>query len=248
VESVKTALGVLEAVGKLGAVGVGELARLTDEPKSTVQRCLTTLYESGWIAPLDSTGRRRWTMTTKLLTMARSLEPVASLRDVAYPEMEQLRAETQETIHLMVREGDYVVLVERLESPLIVRTVSYVGARAPMHVTSNGKAILANLPGPDRDAYLAGKLEAATAKSLCQPEALRSDLALTAKRGFALSDGERDLEVRAVAAAILSERGRPIGAMSISCPAYRLPPERVEYLGPLVAAAAQRVINELARR
>jgi IclR family acetate operon transcriptional repressor len=146
----------------------------------------------------------------------------------------------------MVREGRHVVLIERLESLLPVRTVRQIGARAPLHVASNGKAILAALPKADREAYVSGELEPYTSQSLRQPEALRADLELTARRGFALSDGELDLEVRAVAAAILSGKERPVGAMSISCPAQRLPPERVEQFGLLVAAAARRVSERFA--
>jgi IclR family transcriptional regulator, acetate operon repressor len=247
-DSVKTAMAVLEAIGKTGDVGVSELSRLLGEPKSTVQRCLETLHEGGWIAPADLSGRRRWNVTTKVLTLGRSLELVTILREAARPEMEKLRAETDETIHLMVREGGHVVLIERLESPLPVRTVRQIGARAPLHVASNGKAILASLPKADREAYIAGKLEPFTSRSLLLPEALRADLELTARRGFALSDGELDLEVRAVAAAILSANDRPVGAMSISCPAQRLPPERVEQFGLLVAAAARRVSGRLADR
>lgn len=244
--SAKTALGVLEIVGQSGNIGVSELARLMEEPKSTIQRSLETLHEAGWITPSDGPGHRRWNVTTKALTLTRTLEPVALLREHARPEMEYLRNETRETIHLMLREGARVVLIERFESPQTVRTVSYIGAKAPLHIASNGKAILATLTQPEQDAYLGRPLEAVTARSITDPARLRAELELTASRGFALSDGELDLEVRAVAAAIFSRDRRAIGAMSISCPAHRLPPERADQLGPLVAAAAQRVSERLA--
>ncbi len=151
-------------------------------------------------------------------------------------------ARAGESVELKLRQ----VLIERLESLLPVRTVRQIGARAPLHVTSNGKAILAALPQVERDAYVAGNLEPYTPRSLRSPNELREDLDLINNRGFALSDGELDLEVRAVAAAIMSGKERPVGAMSISCPAQRLPPEHVEQFGLMVAAAARRVSERLA--
>lgn len=50
-ESVKTALRVLEAVVDTPLVGVSELARRLNEPKTTIQRCLTTLHEAGYVRP-----------------------------------------------------------------------------------------------------------------------------------------------------------------------------------------------------
>jgi IclR family acetate operon transcriptional repressor len=246
-ESVKTTLRVLQLVGKSAGIGVSELARQMGEPKSTIQRCLTTLYEDGWIRPTDIAGWRRWTVSMKVLTLTRALVPVELLRECARPVMDELRRDTLETIHLMVLEFDHVVFFEHVESPLALRTGRQIGARAPLHVSSAGKAILASLPKAEQAAYLKRDLEACSTNSITDPEALRRDIELTAQRGFGFSNGEFDPEVRAVAAAILIGSERPLGALSISCPATRLPDEAVPALGKLVTEAAKRISDQLAQ-
>jgi IclR family acetate operon transcriptional repressor len=244
-DSVKTALKVLEQIGTAGQAGVSDLARAVGEPKSTIQRDLVTLYEAGWIRPVDLQGRRRWTLSTKVLALARRFQPALRLREHALPVMEELRTLTQETIHLTLRDGDRVVLIERLDSPQTLRTVRQLGSRTPLHAASNGKAVLAHLTDAERAAYLGRPLQAFTPRTLTDPAALERDLATIRSRGYSLGDGELDLDVRAVAAAIRLETGEPVAALSISCPALRFPDERIGEYGEWVRQAAARIAAAL---
>jgi IclR family acetate operon transcriptional repressor len=244
-DNVKTALRVLELVGNSEGVGVSELARRLGEPKSTIQRSLTTLHDGGWIRPAESHGWRRWTVTTKVLSLTHALKPIALLRKCALPVMEELRTETRESIHLMLLELDHVVFDERLDSPLALRAGRQIGARAPLHLSSAGKAILARQPKAEQAAYLKRELKAFTTNSITAPEILQREIERTAQRGFGYSDGEFDPEIRAVAAAILTAPDRPIGAISISCPKTRLPDDSVQALGTLVTSAARRISDQI---
>lgn len=245
-DSVKTALKVLEQVGIAGQAGVSELARAVGEPKSTIQRDLVTLHEAGWIRPVDLQGRRRWSLSTKVLALARRFQPALRLREHALPSMEDLRNLTRETIHLMLREGDRVVLIERLDSPQTLRTVRQLGASTPLHAASNGKAVLAHLSATERAAYLARPLQAFTPRTLTDPAVLERDLETIRSRGYSLGDGELDLDVRAVAAPIRLGSGEPIAALSISCPAFRFPDEKIGQYGEWVRQAAARIAAALA--
>jgi DNA-binding IclR family transcriptional regulator len=247
-DSVKTALKALEQVGVAGEAGVSELARTIGEPKSTIQRDLVTLHQAGWIRPVGLGGRRRWTLTTKVLALARRFQPALRLREHALPVMEELRTLTRETIHLMLRDGDRVVLIERLDSPQTLRTVRQLGDGAPLHAASNGKAVLAHLPAAERAAYLARPLPALTPRTMTDPAALERDLERVRSRGYALGDGELDLDVRAVAAAIRLESGEPVAALSISCPAFRFPDEKIGQYGGWVRQAATRISAAFVQR
>lgn len=243
-ESVKTALRVLEAVAETPLVGVSELARRLDEPKTTIQRCLTTLHDAGYVRPVPG-ARRRWAITMRLLTVARNAEAEPRLREIAMPVMRWLRDETRETIHLMVPDGGEVVLIDRLDSPQPVRTVRQIGAHAPLHIASNGKAALAAMPESEREAYLRAPLAAWTPSTITDADRLRGEIAKVQAQGYAVSFGELDSEVHAVAAAILNQDGRPVATMSISCPASRLPEELIPRYGDLVKRAAAEVSRTL---
>ena len=159
-DSVKSVLRIIEAVATSPEIGVSDLSRQLQQPKTTVQRGLMTLHEAGWIRPTNEP-RRRWKITSKLFMLSRSAETEARLRRAALPVMQSLRDETQETTHLMVREERHLVLIERVDSPLALRTVRDLGSRSPLHTSANGKAYLAYLTAREQEDYLSGKLSAA---------------------------------------------------------------------------------------
>jgi IclR family acetate operon transcriptional repressor len=235
-QNVINALRVLEEVAARQPAGVGELARGLGLPKSTVQRSLRTLHEAGWIRPAGGEVTR-WQVTSKALQVARRTE--LGLRDAAMPVMEELRQRTGETIHLMVPEGDAVVLIERLETDKPLRIVLPLGIRLPLHASANGKAVLAHL------ARTPVELPAYTETTITDPVTLGAELAAVHTRGYADNRGEWRSDIAAVAAAVLGSDG-PIASLSISTPASRMPDElRAEY-GKLVTRAARTLAESLA--
>ena len=167
-DSVKSVLRIIEAVATSPEIGVSDLSRQLRQPKTTVQRGLMTLHEAGWIRPTNEP-RRRWKITSKLFMLSRSAETEARLRRAALPVMQTLRDETQETTHLMVREERHLVLIERVDSPLALRTVRDLGSRSPLHTSANGKAYLAYLTAREQEDYLTGKLSQLTENSKTDP-------------------------------------------------------------------------------
>lgn len=69
-QSVLNALRVLEEVAARQPVGVADLARALDLPKSSAQRALRTLDTAGWIRPAGGEVTR-WVLTTKALQVGR---------------------------------------------------------------------------------------------------------------------------------------------------------------------------------
>lgn len=244
-DSVLNALSVLEAVAKAPGIGVSELARRLAIPKSTAQRGLQTLSAGGWVSR-GGGPRDGWLAGPRLFALARLAEPAPGLRRAALPHMRALRDATGETIHLMAPDGGEVVLIERLDSTQPLRTVRQLGGRVTLHVASNGKAVLAALPAAEREAYLAGPLFPSSRHSITDPDRLRADLAEVRACGFAVSRGELNDGINAVAAAILRPDGLPVGSLSISCPAARLTEARIPEYGAMVAEAARSIARDAA--
>lgn len=68
------------------------------------------------------------------------------IRIRARPHLEALRDEVDETVHLAVLEGTDILFLDSVEGTRAVRVGSRVGAVMPAHLTSLGKALLAELP------------------------------------------------------------------------------------------------------
>lgn len=242
--SVRTALRVLEGVADHQPAGVGELSRALDLPKSSVQRSLHTLAAAGWIRTAGGTATR-WVLTGRARRVGRLAREENSIREAAMAAMERLRAETGETVHLMVPDGPRAVLIERLETSNPVRIVLALGSSAPLHGSSNGKSILAGLPPDEAEALLGDDLPRYTDTTIVDRGQLAAELAEIRRRGYATNNGEWRADIAAVAAAVLGPDGRPVASLSVSTPISRMPPELATRYGALVVAAARQVSSAL---
>lgn len=240
--SVKTALRVLEAVAAHQPAGLSDLTRRLALPKSTVQRCLATLHEAGWIRP-GGHELTRWVLTGRAFSVGSQVANTRNLREVALPALSDLQAATLETIHLMVPDDTEMVLIERLDSAHELRTFKPLGSRAPLHATSNGKAVLACLPADETGAYLT-HLEPVTSQTVTDPDALRRQLAAIRERGYAINEGELHDGVTSIGAAIVAD-GRPVASLSISGPSSRLTPDKYTDYGTRVMAATHQIATAL---
>lgn len=235
--NVLNTLRVLEEVASRQPIGVGELARVLDMPKSSVQRALITLDTAGWIRPASG-GFTRWVLTTKALAVGGRASGDLDLRGAALPIMEDLRRHTEETIHLTVAEGGKMVLIERLETDKPVRTNMALGHALPLHASANGKAVLANSSPEVIRQLLADELPRYTDTTITDPDDLRAELAVIQRRGFAINHGEWRSDVGSVAAAVMGGHEKPIASLSVNIPISRLTEESEAAFGAAVSEAA----------
>jgi len=241
--NVLTVLDVLEAVSTRQPVGVSELARSMELPKSTVQRSLETLRVAGWLRQ----GAGGWSLSLKPAVIGQRAGNEWSLRDAAQPVLNDLRHETGETVRLWLRDGNDAVLIETIESAKTVRAIAPVGSRIGLHASSAGKAILAALPDDELDRFLAGELRAYTDRTIVDPAQLRAALAKVRSRGYAQSNSEANADVGGVAAPILSPDKRPVAALGVVLPMHRLDATLAARFGTLVRTAAADVTAMLGR-
>lgn len=253
-----TTLRVLEVVAELQPVGVSAIARTTGIPKSSVQRCLLTLRQAGWLASARSDSRQ-WVLTGKALSIGLQVSGELGLREAALATMQELRDETRETIHLTSYGAEHtaeavgdtgtapdaLVIVDRLDSTEPVRTWVRLGTRAPLHASCSGRAVLAHLPEAEVERLLAGPLESYSEHTLTDRDRILAELATVRAQGYAVNDCAWRPGVGAVAAALLDPRGHPVGALAISMPIQRYDTERARKLGPRVADAAHRISRTL---
>ena len=237
--SVRTTFQILDAVADNQPIGLSELARRLQLPKSTVQRSLATLADLGWIRP-DGRELTRWTLGERVRALSEKIDDAGRLREAALPVLGQLNADTRETIHLAMLEARTVRLIERLDSKHALRFVQPIGSRSPLHASSNGKSILANLPEAEIQAYLDTGLSPITEHTITDPEQLRAELKTIREQGYAIAAEELHEGITSVAACIrLADGARPIGAMSISGPTTRMHEHRHTYGQQVAKAAAQ---------
>jgi IclR family acetate operon transcriptional repressor len=247
---VRTTLRVLEAVSEMQPVGVSAIARATGVPKSSVQRCLVSLREAGWISA-PAGGPQRWSLTGRALAVGLRGSAEHGLREAAHAVMQDLRDATRETIHLIGFGAEHapaseagaaaLVVIDRLDSPEPVRTWVRLGTPVPLHASCSGRAVLSRLPEAEARALVGDALERYSAQTITEPGALVAELRTVRERGYAIADESWRSGVGATAAAVVDAAGRPVGALAVSAPQQRFDAARAVTLGTAAVAAAERV-------
>lgn len=238
------ACDIIEIIGKSpGLVGQAALSEQTGIPRATLYRILAALIARGLIRPDPVT--QNYTLGFNFLELAQNAWSSSDLASIASVELRRLRDLTGETSYLAVQEGTHVLALGRFESAHDKRSNARLGVLKPMHCTSQGKSILAHLSEAQLDTVLSGGLQSFTANTITDPEQLKSHLAIVRARGYAIDDEEIVLGTRCVGAAILDDAGRPLAAISVAGPTFRMPPERAEQLGKELTEAARRIGSQL---
>jgi DNA-binding IclR family transcriptional regulator len=137
--------------------------------------------------------------------------------------------------------------VARAEGKNRVRVVSILGTRVVLHASGAGKVWLASL-APELAIKRVKKagLERRTSRTVTSVEALKKELDLARKQGYALNLGEADEGVSSVAAPIRAgEKGPVIGAVSISGPSFRLSETRLKDYGRKLVSLGRELGNIL---
>ena len=113
-----------------------------------IYRILLLLEKRGYIL---RTRADRFRLSLKLFELAHRHPPVNRLVECALPVMRELAANVDQSCHLIVREGQNVLVVLQIDSPLPMRYSVALGSHFPMLETSSGAVLLAHLDRAERD-------------------------------------------------------------------------------------------------
>jgi DNA-binding IclR family transcriptional regulator len=213
-------------------------------PKSTVAGLVSTLEKNGYLE--QNPENRKYRLGFKLAERAGVLLGQFDLRQVAAPVLAWLRDDCQESVNLAVRDGAYMVYIERMHGSNMLGMRSEIGKREKLHSTALGKALLAHMPGDERQNLIEGyEFLALTPHTITDRAAFTAELEETRRRGYAIDDQENELGGRCVAAAVSDYRGRAVAAISISVPLQRMPDERIDAFGRKIVGAAREISLKL---
>ncbi|MDR7519596.1 MAG: IclR family transcriptional regulator [Armatimonadota bacterium] len=166
-------------------------------------------------------------------------------RAVARPYLRRLKAETGETVVLLVKQGQHAVVVDIETSDHPLRLSYPVGEPWPLHAGATNLVLLAYLPEEEIDAILGQRLVKVTARTVTVPGRLRRKIQRIRRRGYAYTVGELTPGVAAVAVPVHAE-GRLLGGLAILGPQTRVPPSRVPHLVGKLRSAALAIRADLA--
>jgi IclR family pca regulon transcriptional regulator len=244
VQSLERGLAVIRAFGpETPQLTLSEVARATGLTRAAARRFLLTLAELGYVRA----DGRVFSLRPRILELGFAYLSGLSLPETAQPHMEELVAKVHESCSVSVLDGEDVVYVARVPTRRIMSVTIAVGTHFPAYATSMGRVLLAGLPPPALERYLATvELEPLTRRTLTSRDQLAALLQTVRSQGYAMVDQELEDGLRSIAMPIHDGNDDVIAAINLSSHASRatLDMMRREYL-PLLRATAEQIEADL---
>ncbi len=245
--SLRRGLRLLELLGEgEGGWSLAELARQLEVNKAIALRLLDELRNAAYVYRDDLT--QTYHLTYKLSNLGLRKLSQTRVLDQTNGVLRELANETGELVRLAVVEPE-----QRLTWVL-----AFTGARRSLHIDPNyrlsigynthaaGKVWLAQLPPAQVWPILLREgLDPLTPHTKTERTAIEMDLQLARDRGFASSDEENELGVRAIAAPIcicnIKDERFCVGVVSVAAPTSRMSQAELEAHAPLLKATVARL-------
>ena len=227
-----------ELAGARGELGTNEIARRTGINVSTISRILATLVNGGLVEHVTATGRYR--LGLGVVRLASAVHERLDIRLLARPQLAELASLTRETATLSVPGEHEATTLDFVQSPLSVRSVAEVGRTSVAHATAVGKVFLAHGGTPPT-----GSLVAYTGRTIVDPAVLEVEVARARDRGWAEAAGEREEDLNAIAAPVLSPAGTLVAILGVQGPSVRFHPRAMRSAAELLVERAALISTTL---
>ncbi|MFD6424896.1 IclR family transcriptional regulator [Streptomyces sp. NPDC060198] len=232
VRSVRRALDILSLLTEdQPVVPLRTIVEATGLAKTTVVRLVQTLEQSGLLWSTDA----GYTAGPGLWRWAHLAHGSWELPPETVKLLRELADRRGETANVMIRRDIHRVCVAQQESPQPLRHVVRVGDELPLWAGASSKVLL----GGASDALLT-RIALDSPHGRDHAAQLREWADETAEQGYAVSQGERDIGLTAVAVPLTTSSGVVVASLSLSGPSARITQESVdEFAQDLLRVAGQ---------
>jgi IclR family pca regulon transcriptional regulator len=194
-------------------MSVSQLSQKTGIPRAAVRRCLYTLARMGYVSCEDG---RNYALRPKLLGLGHAYLSSTPIVVTAQPFLDRVGEAVHESCSMAALDGDEILYVARSVSSRIISMSLNVGSRLPAYCTSIGHVLLAHLPEPALETYLAGlKPQRFTERTVTARDELRQLLATVREQQYAIADQQMELGLRSIAVPVRNSEGAVVAGINV---------------------------------
>lgn len=244
IESVNRALRLVWMFRDRSEIRLADARDYLGVGQSTAHRLMAMLVYHGFA--VQDPIARTYKAGPALVEVGLAVVGRMDLRTVARPILEDLAAETGETVHLGVLEGGDVRFVDVIESELALRVAGRVGRLLPAYATSLGKSMLAQLTTERvRTLYPQESLAPVTSNTLTRRSALLEELEHARERGYAVNTEESEDGVASVGVAVIHPTRGPVAAVTVAAPITRMSEGKRERIAAMMTERCQHLADSI---
>jgi DNA-binding IclR family transcriptional regulator len=218
----------LAAQPRTGAT-VTKLAKAVGISRPTAFRLLYSLERTGLVDRVENNYILGW----ELARLGRHADPYAGLVARAQPLLQELADKFNESVTLSVpNPHNGLDLVAEAAGSHVVGITSrmshhMVGQQYPLHASSSGKVLLAEMPVEKVLAVLPEKLEAYTEHTITDRAVLLRELDQVREQGFGIIDNELEQELISLSRPVRDSSGTMVAILTLNGPRYRFGRARI---------------------
>lgn len=218
VKTSETVFEIIEVLQAEGATGVTDLADATGLAPSTVHGHLTTLLQNEYVVKED----QKYRLGLKFTKLGRDVRNNVDIVSAGNPILRDLAEDTGEEAWITIEENGYSVAVMQESANKGIESVGVISRYTNIHNSGAGKAVLAHLPEERAKKILDERgLPPSTYNTITDRDELSREIEQIRDQGYALSDEERYVGIRAVfSPVIVGEKVH--GAIGVAGPSNRL--------------------------
>lgn len=223
-QTVTRALDLLQRIARAHPAGVtvALLAEQAGLDRATAYRLVVSLVQAGFV---ERDAGKRYLLGVQAMQLGLAAMARAPLLDVCKPLMQRLARRTEDTVFLVVRNGDYAHCVHFEEGAFPIKAlVLQIGGMRVLGIGSAGMTLLSRLADEEIEALYLRHLEEFAPNGPSLPE-LRALIAQTRIQGCAMTDGLVTEGVGGVGMSFEINSGGH-AAISIAAISSRMPPHR----------------------
>ena len=224
---------------KLEAISIQDVCEALGVNSNMAFRLLRTMEDTGYLSRDAKTGL--YSLSLKVLKLSRMALQSLEIRKFAMPYLEMLWPKAN--INLGMRNGDEIIMVDRIDGNRLPRTYFTPGKVIPFHCTGLGKVLCSELSEEEVLGMIerAGGLKAYTADTITDSGRLLEELRRVREEEAGRDRNEYILNDNCSAVPIRDGEGRIVAAISASALSPNMTEEEIEGTIPQLRETANRI-------
>lgn len=221
-----------------------ELADKLGFPANSTMRIMNALEHHGYV--IRNSSNKKYCLSGKMAIMHSRCVLQKNLMQHALGEMEKLRDMLKETVVISIISNGEGVILEQVQGLHPFRFVCDPGIRQPLHATSSCKVIMAYMNSKDLDPLLKKiDFKRHTPKTIRSITAMRKELEVIRKMGYALDRAELADGIHCASSPIIDRSGTPVASITVTGPSFRMPLKDLPGIGAAVREHCVRISESL---
>lgn len=214
-QSVERIFDVIELVASAeDGLGISEISRKLDYPKSTVYRIASSLVSKNYFQ--KDTISERYKLNYRFIAIAGDYVSKLDIRTVASPYIHKLSRAVNATGHIAIMQNYKAVYIEKIQPYSSACAYSEIGKSIDLYCSGLGKALLLGLSEREYNQYINNQVFEKFTNTTLSKERLKEEIKLQRKTGIAIDNAEHEEGIYCLATPIYDFRNNVVAAISIS--------------------------------